>query len=344
MQEIIQTPAYTARADLLANSPRRAEYARYRAIRQRAQAIQNEMVIGEELIALFRIDPEGARARFQEIRVIARQRAAGEVPQVNISADQMKRYSRARSLRGKPAAWQNKYEEIFSDQIEASFTVVEERIASDTETVNWLISCVPSIAEYTGIDGKTEFDDDVDITVKEVDGGRQTSRHSDAYRSLLRTFDGFINKFQEVVDTYEDELALAETDPIGDLITVVESLGLVRCWENSEDGILWFNDSETDQKYYLSLCSHVSAYGYGGASILDTAQVRPERSQIRNWKDNWHVDLTQSVIYYRSGGFKSLKRITEDYFGAWGILESWLRQSIEAGNIAPEHFTAAFVR
>ena len=209
--------------------------------------IQNEMVIGEELIALFRIDPEGARARFQEIRVIARQRAAGEVPQVNISADQMKRYSRARSLRGKPAAWQNKYEEIFSDQIEASFTVVEERIASDTETVNWLISCVPSIAEYTGIDGKTEFDDDVDITVKEVDGGRQTSRHSDAYRSLLRTFDGFINKFQEVVDTYEDELALAETDPIGDLITTVESLGLVRCWENSEDGILWFNDPENDQ-------------------------------------------------------------------------------------------------
>ena len=44
----------------------------------------------------------------------------------------------------------------------------------------------------------------------------------------------------------------------------------------------------------------------------------------------------KSVIYYRSGGFKSLKRITEDYFGAWRILKPWLRKSIEAGNTPPE--------
>ena len=336
----VQTPAMTANKDLKKYRPGRVNYRR-RKVNRRAKEIQDSMVIAENLIELAKTDRDAAYERFAEIRQIAKAQAKTELPPIRPkpkSKTDQKRFARARVMRGKAQLWDTEYAETFDAQIEQSAESTHERVADDREVINWLIGCIPTVAEFTGVDGKTEFDDN---DVVEENGG--TVKLKDKYASVVNGFRIFINKWQSVVDNYEEELELNDVDPMFDIVNAVEGLGLVQCYEESDDGYLWFKPEGADgvpdsQLYFISLIDRVLAIGSKGLSVLDSARVKDPRESRIDWAANWHVDLTHTAIGWQPGSFKALARICSDYFGAWDRLRKWIAISVESGNAPPPQF------
>ena len=341
MNEVnIQTPAETANKDLRKYRPGRVNYRR-RKVNRRAKEIQDQMVIAEGLIELAKTDRAAAYERFAEIRKEAKAQAKSELPPIRPkpkSKTDQKRFARARMMRGKNQLWDDEHAETLDNQLQASAEAVTEQIGDDKETINWLIGCIPTVAEFTGVEGKTAFDK---TDVVEEHGG--TVKLKDKYASVVNGFRHFVNKFQSVVENYEEEMELYEVDPLYDIVAIVESLGLEQVYPDSDDGYLWFKPEGIDtpedtELYFVSLIDRVLAFGGKGFSILDSARVRDPRESRVDWRANWHVDLTHTAIGWQTGSFKPLARICSDYFGAWDRLRKWIAVSVENGNAPPPQF------
>ena len=344
----VQTPAETAGKDLRKYRPGRVNYRRKK-VNRRAKEIQDAMVIEEGLIELAKTDREAAYRRFAQIRQLAKAQAKEELPPLRpkpkSKADQ-KRFMRARVMRGKNQMWNDTYAEMMEEQMEASAAEADEQIGDDKEVINWLISCIPSVERFTGVEGKTAFDESDVIETTDDQGGVTTVKVADQYRSVVSGFRLFVNKFQSIVDDYEEEVELYEVDPLFDIVSVVEALGLEQCYADSDDGYLWFkpegveNPADTEL-HFVSLVDRASAIGSRGFSILDSARLKdPRESRNIDWAANWHVDLTHTAVNWVPGGLNPLARVCSDYFGAWDRLREWIATAVEDGNAPPPQFPA----
>ena len=161
------------------------------------------------------------------------------------------------------------------------------------------------------------------------------------YFSIVNLFNGFITRWQNTINDYQDEIDLYNDNPLGDLISAVEGLGLEQTFEDSNDGYLWFTDPETHQIYFISVYNKVAAIG-GQVHVLDNFGYKRNIDNL-NWKSNWHVDLVHTAIIWYPGSIRPFHSVASDYFGAYDSLRRWIAASIEKGNTPPEFYPSHLV-
>lgn len=329
----MQTPAMTASTD--AKKFSRREKDRKAKIRTRADELTREAIISENLMELYARDPRAAMARYQVIQSDSYIRAAREVPVVTLTTEERQFTNRARHLRNNVRNWRSGGSDEFDRQLAVSADEIRAEIADGEALIDWFTKCIPSIAEFTGEEGKTSFTDD-DV----FRNGNVTVKKADAYASMLGGFNSFLSKWMDRVADYQDELDMYEDSPTGDVLAAVESLGLEQTFEDADDGCLWFKDPETEQLYYISLY-HLSAHPDHGVCVRvsDQVTVRQDRSRRENWKDVWAADLTQTIISWGRLPFTPYHKVCEAYFGLYdGACRKWVTKSVNDGNTPPDFF------
>lgn len=332
-----KTPAMTARKDLLKNSLKKLQVDRYRKVEKRGREIALEMAQEEGLHEKWR-DPsqrDDVMRRFQELVAIGNQQADQELPPAELPPEARMVYHRARMLKGRMNIWRATGKEKFEDELEESAEKAREAVVNLKELIAFLKEAKPSIADYTGEEGKTEFDDS-DVQKTHYDSGVIVMvKESEAYGSITRGFDSFIRRLTHSLNELEEELEEYEDDPVGDIIDAAQDLGLVQVYEDSDDGFLWFQDEDTEHLYYFVLVGQK----FDVRTMYDASTVRED-----NWKANWGNPLN---LYL--GGNKAAvygddpARVCRDYFGVWNGIRRFVKQSVDNGNRIPACLPTEYV-
>jgi hypothetical protein len=337
----IQTPAMTVLEDINRLTETRGErHKRLGNIRKAVRDILQDKLVEEDIYALYRVDPEGAIARYKEMRVEARSEAEARFPKPDnsLSVEDRKIIARARFLKGTARNWERTGEDKYFNKLAETADEVRTHIERDENVINWLRGCIPSIAEYTGEPGKTSFNDKDIVVEKYASGGTGSYKKSDSYRSLVGGFNSFIQKFENKVEGYKEQLAMYENDPIGEIVDGIEGLGLVRIYEDVNDGCLWFEDTETGQEYYYNLYRQAPTKYMSGPHVMHEYIPRHTIFEKYSNDGNWHVDLAWYALSGSGRTFRTPESIAGDYFGSWDSLRSWIAKSVKDGNEAPDHF------
>lgn len=329
--ETIKTPATEAKKDLRRALGRLT--ARSKAIGKLADDLirdeVNQMYDNRDLNE----SPADFRNRIRALQRAAWRTASAQVPPAH-NAEQTIEYARAKNLRGLFGIWENYGRDQLDEQAAASVKAVQKSLEVHKEALAWLNGCVPSVAEYSGVEGKTEFTDK-DV----VRRGNVSSPMANQYNILMFSFNTFLSRWQATIEQYEDQLALHEADPWAEVITAGENLGLEHTFEGSDDGCIWFRDPESGQLYYTAIHWQVDRRTGGtGYSVLDTCEVRSERRMVPTWKQCPQVDLIHTALDWRGGSVSPIGREPAQRHGHWKDLRSWIKKSIEAGNQPPESF------
>ena len=334
----MKTPAMTARRD--ARKILNVRRSRRREVEERTLEIRSARVAKDGLLDMYRTDPEGAIARLKVLTLESRKVAEQDIPERGKSPTQVKRFTRARALRGAPRLWRSEGRARFESQMSRSANRVTEQIAMGQEAIAWLTSCIPTVADFTGIEGKIVVGKDE----METSSHGAIIRIIDTYDALVRDFNFFIDIWGDRIENYEEELDVYQEEPLSDIIAVVESLGLEQIWLDSDDGCLWFRmPGQDDPVYFLNIVARAYTVG-GSCDIMDTARVASRRRGHSEWEDRWDLDLSVLAIdwvYNPMTAFADDCR--KDPYRVYQRIRSWVIRSVDSGNVPPSFFPADLV-
>ena len=330
----MRTPATTARRDI--RKILNARRSRKQAIQDQAQEIARQKAVDEDLGALYNTDPQQALDRYKVLVQESMEQATVANPPVAASTEDNMKLRRAKALRSNKKYWRGVGKEQFNQQLSESADTVRSEITKGQELIHWLRGCVPTVAEFTGVEGKTVISDD-DVVTR----ANATFQIADLYNSLNNRFNIIIESWESIVEDYEDELDIYETEPLSDIVDACGDLGLEQVYEGSDDGCLWFQDpNNTDNVYFINIIPRMIAVG-GKLNILDSARVWSENRNHSQWSDKWDLDLTSFGIIWLNNYPRDFARICRNYGTMYDSLRSWIARSIEAGNEPPSHFPAS---
>lgn len=327
----LQSPGVTAKEDFRRLRSKRAS--RYGKVKARIKELKNVQIEERynELIALFDEDREAGFSAIDAIEDEARRQAEAETPS-SLTEEEIKQYNRARRLRSYVKLWRGEYSDIVTERMEKSAEKAHKFVEQEEETLAWFLSCSPSIAEFTGEEGKTSFDKQDVITRVFDSGSVSTTKKEDVYNGIVRAFRSSGKRVDAHIDRIREEILAYEDDPVGDIAAAAETFGLVRVFEDSDDGCLWFQNPETEKYHYISLLdwhSYLDIFVYG----------RRKSHIYEKWAEREDLDLSHLIIELPKQGFYPLREHAHRYFGMWdGYIRPWLAKNVEKGNVPPSHF------